>query len=454
MHAGHGWSGPLSLSFASGPARCFDGMVAPLPPAEARRFLCLLRGTAGEAGNLVQPALDAVPPLLWMTGPDHSLEWCNMRWSDFTGRSALTGQAGNWLAELHAEDIERCTGVLHASAAAQQPFAFDGRLCAADGKHRWMMFCATPRLAADGGFGGYVCSAIDIDERKRHEDALAERVRVLRHAERRQARFLALLSHELRSPLAPIANAASVLRTLEDSNPILVRLRQILERQVDRLGHMVENLIDGTRSAQGQISLVSEPMAIDGMVRGAVARSSELLTARGHTLEVELPERRHFIKGDAARLSQALSNVIDNAAKFTPQPDTIRLTVESAAPSIRITVSDHGQGIRPDFVPHVFELFAQQDHSQTRSLGGLGVGLTFARRIVQMHGGALEAFSDGIGQGARLVMTLPLAVDTDSAASPHLQGPDLAQSYRVLIIEDDADSCCATSACPTSGASI
>jgi PAS domain S-box-containing protein len=444
MQAAGDWSGRLSLGFTTtGRVRWFDGVVAPLP--ETRRFLCLLRGAtlsagAGDDAFGLQPTLDAVPPLLWMTGPDHSLEWCNTRWSDYTGRSALAGGAGAWLAELHAEDVERCTGILHASAEARQPFALDVRLRGADGRHRWMLFNATPRLAADGGFGGYVGSAIDIDERKQLEDSLAERVRTLRHAERRQAGFLSLLSHELRSPLAPIANAASVLRTLEDRNPILVRLREILERQVERLGQMVETLIDGTRSAQGQISLVSEPVAIDGMVRGAVARSSELLTARGHTLEVDLPEQRHFVKGDAARLSQALSNIISNAAKFTPRPDTIRLSVEPVAPLIRITVADHGQGIRPDFLPHVFELFAQQDRAQARNLGGLGVGLTFARRIAQMHGGALEAFSDGPDQGARLVMTLPLASDTAFAVNPQAQGPGLAESYRVLIIEDDADA--------------
>jgi signal transduction histidine kinase len=165
----------------------------------------------------------------------------------------------------------------------------DLRLRRHDGQYRWMLDNGVPRFGADGAAIGYVGSCVDIHERKELEESLAERTQQLRLAERRQGQFLAMLSHELRNPLAPIANAASVLRTLESTNPILVRLREILERQVARLGHLIEELIDVTRAAQGQITLVREQVSIESVVQAAVAASHDKLTAAGHRLDVDVP---------------------------------------------------------------------------------------------------------------------------------------------------------------------
>ena len=445
MRGARDWSGRLAIGFAADGARAFDATVSPLPrfDGEPPQFLCLLRGDAVQNRRAETPdRADAAPVMLWSARPDRSFDWFNARWLAFTGRSLAQSRGDGWLVDVHAEDLERCNGIFNASCEARRPFTLDLRLRRHDGVYRWLLVSAVPCFDAGGTLRSYAGSAIDIDERKRLEDGLAERVRNLRHAERRQGEFLVLLSHELRNPLAPIANAASVLRTLEHSNPILVRLREILERQVRRLGRLVEDLVDVTRAAQGQISLVSEAVAVDGLVRSAVACSSEQVTAGGHTLDVRLPDARVFVKGDAARLAQALSNLISNAAKFTPTPGVIRVSVEPGEQLVRITVKDHGQGFTPEFLPHAFELFAQQDGSLSRSLGGLGVGLTLARRIAQMHGGDIEAFSEGSGQGAELALTLPLAAAESAAPAAAAQrpGPGLAESYRVLIIEDDADA--------------
>ncbi|HEY2190277.1 MAG TPA: ATP-binding protein, partial [Caldimonas sp.] len=309
-----------------------------------------------------------------------------------------------------------------------------------DGQYRWMLDNGVPRFGADGAAIGYVGSCVDIHERKELEESLAERTQQLRLAERRQGQFLAMLSHELRNPLAPIANAASVLRTLEHANPILVRLREILERQVGRLGNLIEELIDVTRAAQGQITLVREQVSVESIVQTAVASSHDKLTAGGHQLDVDVPDERLFVRGDRGRLAQALSHLIVNAAKFSLEPSTISISVRRAARTVHVSVKDKGTGIDPEFLPHAFELFAQQDQTLARTLGGLGVGLTLARRIAQLHGGDVEGFSEGPGQGSEFVLWLPLVAADAIDPQSENDVPRLSESYRVLIVEDNADA--------------
>ncbi|MGZ5236419.1 MAG: PAS domain-containing hybrid sensor histidine kinase/response regulator [Caldimonas sp.] len=379
------------------------------------------------------------PALSWGATRAAANEWLSPSWAAYTGRAPGELLGEGWTRSVHPEDLDRCLGIRATSFEAHSPFTMDLRLRRHDGEYRWFVDNGVPRRAADGSWLGFVGSAIDIHERKALEETLAERTQALRLAERRQGQFLALLSHELRNPLAPIANAASVLRTLEHSNPILVRLREILERQVGRLGRLVEELIDVTRAAQGQISLVRERVSIDGVVQMAVANSHDKLNAGGHRLEVDVAEHHLHVRGDAARLAQALANLIGNAAKFTPQPGVVSIAVGRVARTVHLSVKDSGQGIAADFLPHVFELFAQQDQTLARSLGGMGVGLTLARRIAQLHGGDIEAFSDGPGQGAEFILWLPL-LDEVAVPEPTGEPPRLSESCRVLIVEDNADA--------------
>ncbi|MEP7057020.1 MAG: ATP-binding protein [Caldimonas sp.] len=383
-------------------------------------------------------AASYAPALIWMCGTDRQLDWFNTAWESYTGRTQDELNGDGWLDLVHPEDVERCKGILATSFDARQPYTLDYRLRRHDGQYRWLLDNGVPRFEADGTWAGYIGSGIDIDERKQSEERLAARVQAFRLAERRQIRFLSLLSHELRNPLAPIANAASVLQTLEQRNPVLVRLREILERQVERLSRLAE-LVDGTRSAQGQVSLVGERVGVDAVVRGAADACAAALQSAGHTLEIELPAERLHVKGDLPRLTQALSNIVANAVKYTRAPGAISIAVHGDVDTVEIEVCDPGQGIAPEFLPHVFELFAQQEPAAALAPGALGVGLTLARRIARLHNGDITAQSDGVGRGARFVLKLPrIEVDADSAA-PSDQ-PQLSESYRVLIIEDDADA--------------
>jgi len=395
---------------------------------------------ASTAGKDSVRLLEAAPVLIWSAGLDRANDWFSPSWTSFTGRRSDDLLGDGWTRSVHPEDLDRCLGIRATSFEARAPFSMDYRLRRHDGEYRWMLDNGVPRFGNDGAAIGFVGSCVDIHERKELEESLAERTQQLRLAERRQGQFLGMLSHELRNPLAPIANAASVLRTLEHTNPILVRLREILERQVGRLRHLIEELIDVTRAAQGQITLVREKTSIESIVQAAVASSHDKLTAGGHQLDVDVPDERLFIRGDRERLAQALCHLIVNAAKFTFQPNTVSITVRRAAKTVHISVKDRGEGIDPKFLPHAFELFAQQDQSRARTHGGLGVGLTLARRIAQLHGGDVEGFSEGPGQGSEFVLWLPLleGVAADDADDSDI--PKLTESYRVLIVEDNADA--------------
>ena len=395
--------------------------------------------SSNDRSEVITSALAAATPALsWSSTDTRHNDWLSPSWAAFTGRPLAELQGDGWIRSVHPEDLDRCLGIRATSFEAHSAFTMDLRLRRHDGEYRWFVDNGVPHQLEDGGSGRFVGSAVDIHDRKQLEETLAERTKALRLAERRQGQFLAMLSHELRNPLAPIANAASVLRTLEHSNPILVRLREILERQVGRLGRLVEELIDVTRAAQGQISLVRERVSIDSVVQQAVANSHDKINAARHRLEVDVPDQRLFVRGDAGRLAQALANLIGNAAKFTLEPGVVTITVRRAANTVHLSVKDAGQGMSPEFLPHAFELFAQQDQSLARSMGGLGIGLTLARRIAQLHGGDVEAFSEGIGKGSEFILWLPLLDEVP--AEPPALAPRLSEGCRVLIVEDNADA--------------
>ena len=387
-------------------------------------------------------AVDGAPVLIWSSTLDRSEDWFSASWSAFTGCPVEQLKGNGWVRLIHPEDVQRCIGIHAASFQACTPFSLDVRLRRHDGEFRWMLDNGVPRFGSDGKASGFIGTLVDIHERKALEEALAERAQQLRLADRRQGQFLAMLSHELRNPLAPIANAASVLRTLEHTNPILVRLREILDRQVARLGHLIEELIDVTRAAQGQISIVRAPVSVESVVQAAVASSHDRIVAGGHRLEVDVPDERLFVHGDSDRLAQALAHLLTNAAKFSPEPGIVSIAIRRAAQTVHISIKDRGLGIAAEFLPHAFEIFAQQDQTMARTLGGLGVGLTLARRVAQLHGGDVEGFSGGPGQGSEFVMWLPLssrkpaADEGDDAAGTRR----LTESLRVLIIEDDEDA--------------
>lgn len=392
--------------------------------------------TAAEIGAIVESA----PVLIWNGQSSGHRDWFSPSWATFTGSSTAELAGNGWARWIHPEDLERCLGIQATSYEAERPYSLDLRLRRHDGDYRWMVENVVPRRGGAGEIIGFVGTLVDIHERKTLEESLAGRAQQLRLAERRQGQFLAMLSHALRNPLAPISNAASVLRTLEHSNPILVRLREILDRQVARMSHLIEELIDVTRAAQGQISLVRAPVSIESVVQAAVSACHDKITGGGHRLEIDVPAERLVVRGDRSRLAQALAHLVGNAAKFSFDPGVVAITVRRVAKTVQVTVRDRGHGIDAVFLPHAFELFAQQDQTLARRLGGLGVGLTLARRVAQLHGGDVEGFSEGPGRGSEFVLWLPLLEGAQAEAALDDGVPRLGDNLRVLIVEDDPDA--------------
>jgi PAS domain S-box-containing protein len=457
LGAGEEWAGEVAIGSGDG-VRPFDAQLLKLQPqvrtedspdTDDARFVCLLqpspvRGRDGERD--FRSMADAAPVMIWLAGPDRWCEWVNKPWLQFTGTTLDEERGNGWTQVVHPEDLERCMGIYSTSFHARQPFVMDYRLRRHDGIYRWVLDNGVPHTSGDGRFLGYVGSCVDIHERKELEERLAERTQAMRLSDRRQGEFLALLSHELRNPLAPIANAASVLRTMEAENPTIGRLREIVERQVTRLRRLIDDLVDVTRVAQGQITLIKEPVAVDTVVRGALDGLRAKLSAAGHTLKTEFPKEPAWVDGDALRLAQAVSAIVYNASIFSRDPGEILVSVQARGGpdngQVLVRVKDRGQGIAADFLPHVFELFARHDAGTAARRPGLGVGLTLARRIAMLHGGDISASSEGPGLGAEFVISLPQvaspAATTGSRQKPLVMVPE--ETYRVLVIDPDPET--------------
>ena len=436
---GSAWRGTVALRATDGAARGqLDLALTAAEPSERTR-LCLVRAPASAAHtSMPQDVADRAPVLLWTTGPDGRATWFNAPWERFTGRTLAELQDDGWVTDVHPEDTERTVAIHRASFDERQAFSLDYRLRRHDGQYRWVLVHGAPQHDADGRFVGFAGSGVDIHERKELEEQLAAHAQTLRLGDRRQNEFLAMLSHQLRSPLAPIANAASVLRTLEDGHPTLTRLREIVERQVGRLRRLVDDLVDVTRVMQGQITLVKGRVAVADLLRSATETSQAKLDAAGHTLRVDAPAAPAWVLGDPVRLAQALGNILSNAASFTPEPSVIAVRARVVGDTLEIAVRDEGQGITAEFLPFVFDLFSRQDLQTGGHGNGLGLGLPLARRIVQLHGGDVKAFSEGAGKGAEFVLSLPLAREDDGPVDASAEPSPPA--HRVLLVEENPDS--------------
>src|SRR2546423_5996442 len=263
-----------------------------------------------EESEFFRGVAESAPVLIWMAGPDRQFRWFNQAWLEYTGRGLDQEQGAGWLDGVHIEDLERCAGIYHASFDARQPFTMDFRLRRHDGDCRWFMAHGVPRHADDGSFGGYTGTCVNIHERKALEERLAERTRALRLADRRKDEFLAMLAHDLRNPLGPITNAVAMMKTMEGESPAVAPLRQIIERQLDQLKRVIADMRDVTRVTQARVELHKETLAIEELVRLAVESAEPAIQARGHRLRIDLPPAPCAVFGDAARLSQALANLI------------------------------------------------------------------------------------------------------------------------------------------------
>ena len=324
----------------------------------------------------------------------------------------------------------------------------DNWLVRKDGSRFWANGLTT--ALQNGSLRGYVKVFRDLSERKQAEEQVAsvaiENARLvdsLREADRRKDEFLATLAHELRNPLTPIRIGLEIMQLTGISGAAAEQARAMMERQLTQMVRLVDDLLDVSRITRGKIELRKERIELAAVVASAVETSRPLIEASGHELTVTLPPDAIQLDADLTRLAQVFSNLLNNAAKYTEQGGQIWLTAERQGDQVVVKVRDTGLGIPADMQPKIFEMFTQVERLLERSKGGLGVGLTLVKRLVEMHGGSVEARSDGPGKGSEFTVRLPV----DLAASHQPQPPKgegektaALAKRRILVVDDNKDS--------------
>jgi PAS domain S-box-containing protein len=346
------------------------------------------------------------------------------------------GGVEDFAALIHPEDRERVNTAIQSALETGKPYSIEMRVVWPDGTVRWIATNGKVIFNDRGQPIRMLGATVDTTDRKLSEEALIE-------ADHRKDEFLAMLAHELRNPLAPIRNAAQLLKRLGPPVPELQWARDVIERQADHLGRLVDDLLDVSRITQGKITLRKEKFDLVNVIDSALEASRLLIEARRHRLSLSLPEHPLGVEGDPTRLTQVVANLLNNAAKFTPEGGQIWLAAEAAGDQVILRVRDTGAGITADLLPHVFDLFRQADRSLDRSQGGLGVGLTLVRSLVELHGGSVEARSDGQERGSEFVVRLPARpaqMETDRVAAAATVNTPSDARYRVLVVDDNVDS--------------
>jgi PAS domain S-box-containing protein len=286
------------------------------------------------------------------------------------------------------------------------------------------------------------CNIRDISERKRLEESLKVHAADLSELDRRKDEFLATLAHELRNPLAPMRNAVELLRIKCPAIPELQWARDVIDRQTQAMTRLIDDLMDISRINQGKVKLQREQVELARIVQGAVETSQPLIEQMGHELTVTLPPRTVIVDADLTRLAQVILNLLNNAAKYTERGGRIDLRAELQGSDVVLSVTDTGIGIPVDKLPTLFEMFSQVEGALSRSQGGLGIGLCLVKRLVEMHGGSVEARSGGSGQGSEFMVRLPIVVEQTDSSQANDGGDQAAPTsdLRILVVDDNRDA--------------
>ena len=280
----------------------------------------------------------------------------------------------------------------------------------------------------------------DITERKRLQEELQQRLRDLADADRQKNEFLAMLSHELRNPLAPMRNALYLLKNTSQGNGDLSAVHAMMERQLQQLVRLVDDLLDVSRIIRGKIDLRKEEVDLVHAVHRAAETAKPVIDAHGHALHISVPEEPILVTGDLVRLAQVIANLLTNAAKYSRATAPLELAVARAGDDAVVRVKDHGVGIPASLLPRIFDLFVQGEHALARSQGGLGIGLTLVKRLVEMHDGTVSVLSDGDGRGSEFRIRLPALARRAAPASAAVPVPGGGRAHRVLVVDDNVDA--------------
>lgn len=416
--------------YASGEFAGYIGSVIDI--TEQKEMEASLR----ESGQRLQELADAMPHIVWTAKPDGAFNYFNQRWRQYTGVDCATCTLDSWKEYLHAEDVGPFYERWLDSVKKGEPYQVECRLRdQATGEYRWHLCRGVAMRDSSGRILHWYGTCTDIDQQKKTEETLML-------ADRRKDEFLAVLSHELRNPLGPIRNALHLFRLCKLDDPELVEARDVIDRQVQQLAGIVDDLLDVFRIVHQKMQLQKEPLDLALLVRQTAEDYRSFVESARLRLEVQVPKHPVWVLADRRRLCQVVTNLLQNATKYSNPGGRMRVEVtqDVAHQQARVLVGDTGIGIAPDFLPHVFDTFAQSNQAIDRPRGGLGLGLALVKGIVLLHGGEVKAASEGLGKGTEISFTLPLTQKPKLQAKPETPAPASSRPLRILIIEDNADA--------------
>lgn len=392
----------------------------------------------------------------WVPGESDKIVWENELPYEIFGRSAELPPPtiAEFVAEyLHPDDLAAYQAALASMLEQQAPFYFVGRYTRpGDAAVRWLELTGRYYDAVGARPAQVLGTMSEITERKRAEEELRRLAANLAEVDQRKTAFLATLGHELRNPLAPIANALAILAYRQDNPEAVGKMRAIMQRQVDHMIHLIDDLLDVARINGGKIQLKKQKITVAAILASAVETSQPLIDAARHELSVSMPPHDIHLEVDPVRIAQVLSNLLNNAAKYTPSGGRLEVAVRCLTDSVTISVADNGVGIPPAEQHRIFEMFNQVDDQLARAQGGLGIGLALVQHLVSMHDGTVSVVSPGSGRGSEFSVRLPwrgdagaaapplAAVATAGAAAAAAASTTAAPALRVLVVDVNADA--------------
>ncbi len=394
-----------------------------------------------ESEERFRTLADNISQFAWMADPSGSIFWYNRRWFEYTGTTLDEVAGWGWRKVHHPDHLQRVTEEFRRAIEAGREWEDTFPLRGRDGTYRWFLSRALPICGERGEVLRWFGTNTDITERMQMEEAL-------RRADRRKDEFLAVLAHELRNPLAPIASGLELLRAAERGPKVTERVLAILDRQTRLLVRLVDDLLDLSRITRGRIELRRRRVTLGQVIESAVETSRPAFDEAAQTLEVDLPAEPVVLDADPTRLAQVFANLLDNAARYSPPGSRVRLAAERRNGDVEVTVADSGAGLEPAMVERIFDVFVQGNEERHSTRSGLGIGLTLVRSLAELHGGRVEARSEGPGLGSELIVRLPVATGAPAEARPaapeaEAEREDSAAAndrFRILIVDDNQDA--------------
>ena len=356
------------------------------------------------------------------------------------GRSREDFEAGlfNWRQAIAPEYLETYRRTTEKLLKEGSVVGYEKAFMHPDGERTYFLGAAA---LLEPGSNAHVRIALDLTKLKRSEHEREVLVAQLRQADQRKDEFLAVLAHELRNPLAPIRNSLEVVKRSPADGDLLRTTIETMERQLNHMVRLIDDLFDVSRITHNRLELRRATCDLKSIIAQALQTIRPLADARHHTIEVQSPDEDIVLDADAVRLTQVFINLLDNACKYTDPGGRVRLAVERDGQQVVVTVEDNGLGVSAEMLPSIFDMFTRADHSLEREQGGLGLGLTLVKRMVELHGGTVSAYSAGKGKGSRFTVRLP-ALSADCAVIVHDPAPVTAPSgpYRILVVDDNRDA--------------